>query len=139
MQNHLIDPTFFYDAIDEFAFTYRIFILSKKEIDGAGKQRIAHTESTISGSLQSKDVILSQSLEGNATPTNYRFYCKSLYQLNIGDIIEYKDMYLRVDGVRDLDEFGVRSASLSMLELTGYRNLQDYFNYLNGVEYVWYL
>ena len=36
-QNHVIDPTYFYDAIEEFAFNYTLYVNTGKNIDDYGK------------------------------------------------------------------------------------------------------
>lgn len=132
MQNHVIDPTFFYDAIEEFAFDFNIYVVDKKTVSDSGKIKTEYTKQTIRGSLQSKGTTLIQKNNGNTNTMTYMFYCKSLYRINIGDIIEYKGNYLMCDSVRDYDEYGVRSAHLQMITLTAYRDLKDYIDYIEG-------
>ena len=131
-QNHLVDPTYFYDAIEEFSFNFTIYTITNKTIDDYGNVKYTYDNAIIRGSLQSDGTRLVQSQEGNTTVVKYRFYCKSLYRINIGDIIEYKNKYLRVDFVQDYDEYGVRNCELTMIQLTAYRDLRDYIRYLNG-------
>ena len=131
-QNHLVDPTYFYDAIEEFSFNFTIYTVTNKTIDDYGNVKYTYDNAIIRGSLQSDGTRLMQSQEGNTTVVKYRFYCKSLYRINIGDIIEYKNKYLRVDFVQDYDEYGVRNCELTMIQLTAYRDLRDYIRYLNG-------
>ena len=131
-QNHVIDPTYFYDCIEEFSFNFTIYTVTNKTIDDYGNVKYTYDNAIIRGSLQSDGTRLVQSQEGNTTVVKYRFYCKSLYRINIGDIIEYKNKYLRVDFVQDYDEYGVRNCELTMIQLTAYRDLRDYIRYLNG-------
>lgn len=131
-QNHIVDPTFFYDAIEEFSFNYDIYVIVKKELNEAGKTVITFDKQIIRGSLQSQGTVLVQSETGNMTMMRYDFYCKSLYRINIGDVIVYKNRYLLCKEVRDYDEYGVRSASLEQIQLSSYRDLRDYIRYLNG-------
>lgn len=131
-QNHVIDPTFFYDAIEEFSFNYTLYVVTGKSINDAGKTVTTFTTQSVRGSLQSQGTKLEQSLEGNTTTIEYNFYCKSLYRINIGDVLVYKNNYLMVDSVRDYDEFGCRSCTLKQIQLTAYRDLTDYVQYLNG-------
>lgn len=131
-QNHVIDPTFFYDAIEEFSFNYDIYVIVKKGLNEAGKTAITFDKQIIRGSLQSQSAVLVQSETGNMTTMRYDFYCKSLYRINIGDVIVYKNRYLLCKEVRDYDEYGVRSASLEQIQLSSYRDLRDYIRYLNG-------
>lgn len=135
-QNHVIDPTFFYDAIEEFSFNYDIYVIVKKDLNEAGKTVITFDKQIIRGSLQSQGTVLVQSETGNMTTMRYDFYCKSLYRINIGDVIVYKNRYLLCKEVRDYDEYGVRSASLEQIQLTAYRDLRDYVKYLKGEELV---
>lgn len=136
-QNHLIDPTYFYDAIEEFSFDYNIYVLDGEgTVDEYGNRRLSYTNSIIRGSLQSDGIKLIQSKEGNTHEHSYRFYCKSLYRINIGDIIEYQNNYLRVNFVQDYDEYGVREAKLEMIKLTAYRDFADYLKYLRGEKLV---
>ena len=131
-QNHVIDPTFFYDAIEEFSFNYDIYVIVKKGLNEAGKTVITFDKQIIRGSVQSQGTVLVQSETGNMTTMRYDFYCKSLYRINIGDVIVYKNRYLLCKEVRDYDEYGVRSASLEQIQLTAYRDLHDYVKYLKG-------
>lgn len=131
-QNHVVDPTFFYDAIEEFSFNYDIYVIVKKCLNEAGKTAITFDKQIIRGSLQSQGTVLVQSETGNMTMMRYDFYCKSLYRINIGDVIVYKNRYLLCKEVRDYDEYGVRSASLEQIQLSSYRDLRDYIRYLNG-------
>lgn len=135
-QNHLVDPTYFYDAIEEFSFNYVIYVLSNKTIDEYGDTKSCYSRQIIRGSLQSQGNRLVQSLQGNTTEYTYKFYCKSLYRINIGDVLEYKGNYLRVDHVQDYDEYGVRECSLTMIQLTAYRDLADYIAYQIGEKLV---
>ena len=135
-QNHVIDPTYFYDCIEEFSFNYSIFVVTGKTLDDYGNSVLTYTNQTIRGSLQCQGVNLSQSKKGNADEMKYRFYCKSLYRIDIGDILKYKNRYLRVDGVTEYDEYGVRECALTMIDLTQYRDLSDYIKYLEGEKLV---
>lgn len=136
MQNHVIDPTYFYDCVEEFSFDYNIYVVEKKEIDASGNVKRTYSKNVIRGSLQSQGVELRQSKDGNTKEMRYNFYCKSLYRIDIGDIIEYKNRYLRVESVKDFDEYGVRECSLRMVQLTKYRDLADYIKYLQGEKLV---
>ena len=136
MQNHVIDPTYFYDCIEEFSFDYNIYVVEKKEIDASGNVKRTYSKNVIRGSLQSQGVELRQSKDGNTKEMRYNFYCKSLYRIDIGDIIEYKNRYLRVESVKDFDEYGVRECSLRMVQLTKDRDLADYVKYLQGEKLV---
>lgn len=135
-QNHVIDPTYFYDCIEEFSFNYNIFVVTGKTLDDYGNSVLTYRNETIRGSLQCQGVNLSQSKNGNTDEMKYRFYCKSLYRIDIGDILKYKNRYLRVDGVTEYDEYGVRECALTMIDLTQYRDLSDYIKYLEGEKLV---
>lgn len=131
-QNHVIDPTFFYDAIEQFAFDYDIFVVNNEKLDDYGRIVHTFTKSTIRGSLQSQGNRLVQNKEGNTHSMKYEFYCKSLYRIDIGDFIHYKDKWLHVDEVHDFDEWGVRWVSLTMVNLTSYKDLEEYVKYIDG-------
>lgn len=131
-QNHVIDPTYFFDVIEEFSFDYIIFVATKKELDSRGRRIISYEMQTIRGSLQSRGKNLNQSKDGNTISMSYDFYCKSLYRIDINDVIYYKGNYLMCDSTHDYDEYGVRQASLKMIKLTAYRDLANYVQYLRG-------
>lgn len=131
-QNHVIDPTYFFDAIEEFSFNYTIFVVSKKELDSRGRRIASYDMQTIRGSLQTQGKRLVQSKDGNTIELMYDFYCKSLYRIDIGDVIYDKGNYLMCESSHDYDEYGVRSATLRMIKLTAHRDLADYVNYLKG-------
>ena len=132
-QNHLVDPTYFFDAIEEFSFNFRIFVkIDESQIDEYGKIHARYDLQTIRGSLQSQGTHIRRSKEGNTEERIYNFYCKSLYRINIGDVILYKGNYMICTDVQDYDEYGCRSAVLKMIQLTSYRDLADYVAYLKG-------
>lgn len=135
-KNHLIDPFYFYDAIEEFAFDYDIYVQTKETTDEYFRTTHSYEKQSIRGSLQTNGLSLRQSKTGNTQENTYRFYCKSLYRINIGDFICYKEQWLHVDSIHEYDEWGVREASLSMVQLSSYRDLEDYVNYINGVKLV---
>lgn len=133
MQNHVIDPTYFYDAIEEFSFNFKLYVLTGKTRDlDTGKTKSTYTTEIVRGSLQSQGQRLNQTNDGNTVTVQYNFYCKSFYRISIGDILEYKNLYLRVDSVQDYDEYGCRQCSMSMIQLTAYRDLADYIKYQQG-------
>lgn len=135
-QNHLIDPTYFYDAIEEFSFDYIIYVLKEVTQNDRGLDKYSYYKTIIRGSLQSSGVREQQNKSGTTQSKEYKFYCKSLYRISIGDVIEYKNNYYRVNFVQDYDEYGVREVSLAMIQLTAYRDLYDYIKYLNGTKLV---
>lgn len=135
-QNHVIDPTFFNDAILEFAFNYDWFPMTGWKVDDMGRRIASFDKKVINGSLQPQTGSISFNKEGNTNQLKYNFYCKSLYRIDKGDFIFYKNRYLHVDGIQDYDEWGVREAYLTMVNLTDYRDFQDYLKYLNGEKIV---
>lgn len=135
-QNHNIDPTFFWDAIEEFSFNYNLYVNTSKTVDEYGRRVLKYTQQIVRGSLQSSGSQVSRSKQGNTDSKSYNFYCKSLYRIDKNDILEYKNEYFIVNSVQDYDEFGVRSCTLSMISLTNYKDLADYIKYLKGEKLV---
>lgn len=136
-QNHIVDPYFLWEAIEEFTFEYDIYVVvNKQQIDDYGRRVTQYEHNTIFGSLQPTETRINRSKDGNTISKTYDFYCKSLYRINIGDVIKYKNNYLLVESVHEYDEYGVRSCSLKMIDLTAYRDLADYIKYLNGTKIV---
>lgn len=132
LQNHVIDPTYFYDAIEEFAFDYKLYVNTDKGVDDYGRRVLKYSLQTIRGSLQSEGSTVNRSKTGNTDTKIYNFYCKSLYRINKNDILEYQNNYYIVTFVQDYDEWGVRNAQLKNIQLTQYRDLMDYIKYLQG-------
>ena len=130
--NHVIDPTFFYDALNEFSFNYDAYIQTGMTVDDYGKQIATYEQKTITGSIQSQGTSLQQAKKGNTNSTTYNFYCKSLFRIAIGDFIHYQDKWLYVTSVNDYDEWGVRSCVLEMTDLMSHKDLADYVAYING-------
>lgn len=131
-QNHVVDPTYFYEAIEQFSFNFDWYPVKDTEIDELGKRVLKYGKETIRGSLQSKGTRLNQNVNRNSEDIQYEFYCKSLYRISIGDFIFYKNRWLRVFTVNDFDEYGVRSAVLQMVELNNYKDFKEYLKYLRG-------
>lgn len=132
VKRHIVDPTFFDDAIHQFDISLDWYVRTDKTVNELGQLINTYTKSTIVGSLQSKGVKLTQKNSGNVEEMTYNFYCKSLYRIKIGDFIEYYDKYLMVDSVQDYDEWGVREASLIEVNLMQQNDLLEYIKYLNG-------
>lgn len=135
-QNHVIDPTFFWDAIEEFSFDYTLYVNTSKTVDDYGKRVLGYTVETIRGSLQSTGSQVNRSKSGNTDTKTYNFYCKSLYRIEKNDILEYNNEYYICTRVQDYDEYGVRSAELNMIQLTQYTDLANYVKYLQGEDLV---
>ena len=130
--NHVIDKTFFYDAIEQFAFNYTFYNCTNKYIDEYGRERYTYSQSKIRGSLQTNGTSIRQSQKGNTNELSYEFYCKSLFQISEGDFIYYENNYLRVTSVKQYNEYGVRQCHLQMVQLSSYRDLSDYIDFING-------
>lgn len=130
--NHLIDPTFFFDAIEEFSFSYNIFVVNKNGVDDYGNTKLTYEKKVIRGSLQIQTKRERQSKDGNTNEVQYKFYCKSLYRIDVGDILEYNGDFLRCNETHPYDEYGCREASLTMINLAAYRDFADYIKYLRG-------
>lgn len=135
-QNHVIDPTFFYDCIEQFAFDYDAYIVKNREADEYGRLKYQFDKVVIRGSLQSKGLSIRQDMKGNMQEMKYEFYCKSLYRIKDGDFIRYKDKWLHVDEVFDYDEYGVRQVNLTMVQLAAYKDLEEYVRYIEGRQFV---
>lgn len=131
-QNHVVDPTYFYDAIEMFAFNFTLYHKTNEEKDENFNVVSTYESTIVRGSLQSQGSKVNRSKKGNTNSHDYNFYCKSLYRIHIDDIMEYKNNYYIVNDVRDYDEWGVRSASLSLITLTEYRDFAEYLKYLEG-------
>ena len=41
-QNHVIDPTYFYDAIEEFSFDYDLYVNTGKTVDNMGRRVLTY-------------------------------------------------------------------------------------------------
>lgn len=132
IQNHVIDPSYFYDAIEEFSFNYQLYSKTEKVIDDYGRVTFRFTNYIIRGSLQSEGTRINRSKDGNTTELSYKFYCKSLYRISIGDFILYKNNWMIVEEVQDYDEYGVREATLKGVQLIHYKDLLEYVKYLQG-------
>lgn len=135
-KNHLIDPHFFYDAIEEFAFDYDIYVDTGTKMDDAHRLIHSYEKQSIRGSLQTQGLSHTMSKKGNIEEQSYNFYCKSLYRIDIDDFIFYKGIWLKVESIHEYDEWGVREASLKMVQLSAYRDLADYVKYLEGEKIV---
>lgn len=134
--NHLIDPTYFFDAIDEFTFEYTAYIYNNAGVDEYGNTKRSFTKQQIFGSLQIQNKAERKSKDGNTADVTYRFYSKSLYRLNFGDVIEYDGMYLRVNDVKPYNEFGVREVGLVMIQLSAYRDFAEYIKVVKGEQLI---
>lgn len=136
-QNHVIDPTFFWDAIQMIGeFEYDVYVFVEHDKDEDYKVTKTYNKTTIKGSLQSQGNKVIKEVTGNKTEHIYEFYCRSLYRINNGDFIEYKGKLLLVYETHDFDEYGVRWAALKEVNLYEYQDLQDYMAYLEGEKFV---
>jgi hypothetical protein len=136
MQHHFIDPYFFLDALLEFATEFEWYPLIGYEVDDMGRRVSKFDKQSIVGSLQPQTGSINFRLEGNTHSLKYKFYCMSKYRINLGDFIYYHNRYLHVDEIQEYDEAGVRECSLTMINLTDYRDFESYINYINGTKTV---
>ena len=134
--NHVIDPTFFFPAIEIFSFNYEAYIRTGVTIDELRNKHDAYTQKTIRGSLQSQGKKVVQSENGNTTVHEYKFYCKSLYRIDEEDYIYYKRKWLKVTDVQDWDEYGCRECTLIETDIRAYKDLLEYVKYIKGVEII---
>ena len=131
-QHHFIDPLFFLDAVLEFGVEYDWYVTKGYIIDDMGRRIAQFDKQNIFGSLQPQSGSINFSTTGNTTSLKYKFYCMSKYRINYGDFIHYHERYLHVDEVQEYDEAGVREVSLTMINLSDYRDFEDYIKYLDG-------
>ena len=132
VKRHIVDPTFFDDALHEFDFAVDWYVRTSKTQNALGKMINLYTKTTIIGSLQSRGVDYRQRKEGNVEEMRYDFFCKSLYRIKNGDYLNYKNKWLKVDRVQDYDEWGVRECSTIEVNLMQENDLNEYVKYLNG-------
>ena len=132
LQNHVVDPTWFDDAIELFAFDYDWYVQAGFKCDELGRRITKFDKLTIRGSLQPGRTTHQFSKDGNTDTMTYDFYCKNIYRITNGDFIIYKNRCLLVDDWNDYDEYGVRSCRLRLVNLNNYKDLKEYLDYLNG-------
>lgn len=134
---HVMDPTFFVPAIDEFKFGYEFYHVVGHGRDEYGRITTKYEQTTIYGSLQPETPSYEQSPTGNMVTKRFRFYCLSLYRIDLGDFIHKGDEWLRVNApAMAYDEYGVRECGLEMVDLASYRDLADYVAYIEGKKLV---
>ena len=131
--SRIIDPNFFDQAINEFKFTYIWYVETGIRIDDLGRRIPSFDKRTIEMSLQPDQSRLVQTSQGNHHELTYKWYCKAIYRVNIGDFFfVLSGNYLHVDSVQSYDGWGVRQGSCTMVNLSQYKNLEDYIKYING-------
>ena len=137
-RNHVIDPTFFNDAIAEFGFYYDWYIQDSISLDELRCLKTTYKKLEIYGSLQTQGSSLNFRTDGNTEKNKYNFYCSSLYRIKIGDFIYDNNLkkWLHVDSVHEYDEWGVRSCTLTMIELMNYKDLEESVRFLEGEEFI---
>ena len=130
--NHLVDPSYFDDAIEQFEFDYVWLHCKGLEVDELGNQKNTYEQLPLRGSLQPQGYKRENNKEGNTETRPFMFYCKSIYRIDVGDIVIYNNIYLMVDGINLYDEYGVRSCSLESIDIAQYRDLQEAVKCLTG-------
>lgn len=134
MAKRIIDRTYFWDVDDEFKKAYDWYVVTSNELDEMGIRTKTFEKKTIWGSLQPSPTSLNQKKEGNTETLTYDFYCKDKYQVKIGDYI-YKndwddDQWLLCDSVTNYNDFGVRNAHFTMVNLNTDKDFQTYLQRL---------
>lgn len=130
--NHLIDPSYFDDAIEEFSFDYDWYHIVGMEIDELGNQKHSFEKMTLRGSLQPGSTRRRMDKEGMVETKPYEFYCKSIYRISSGDFIKFNEEWLIVTSVQMYDEYGVRHVSLESADMALYQDLLEAEKALNG-------
>lgn len=136
MRHHIIDPAFFLDVISMYGTNYTAYLVSGVEINEYGMQKSKFEKVEVFGSLQSQGSRLIQKTTGNTVSSQFKFYCKSLYRLKIGDFMIQGSNLLHVIEVQSYDEYGVRECTLEMTQLNEHRDLHEFIRFLNGDEIV---
>lgn len=132
MGKHIIDPTFFYDVIEEFTFSYNIYVREGVTSDENFNRKNTYSKTEIEGSFQGQGLRVKQDSKGNTETETVKFYCKSIYRINKYDVLEYNGNYYVVDEVINYDEYGVREASASMINLAQRQDFSDWLKYIRG-------
>lgn len=132
MNNHLIDTSYFDDAIEEFSFDYDWYHVSGQVVDDYGNQKNTFIKLPLRGSLQPKTRTRQMNKEGMTETREYDFYCKSIYRIDSGDFINYQNDWLIVTSVSPYDEYGVREVHLESANPAMYRDLQEAIKALSG-------
>lgn len=135
MSNHVINPNYFDDAVEEFSFDYVWWHVTGQIVDEYGNQKNTFTRLPLRGSLQPHSYSRSLNKEGMTEVRTYSFYCKSIYRIDSGDFINYQNDWLIVKGVEPYDEYGVRTVELESANPAMYRDLMEAIKALTG-EYV---
>lgn len=132
MRRHIIDPKFFDDAIDMYAFKYVAYIVRDVKRDQYGMQKSTFDKVIVKGSLQSQGARSNKSKTGNTVSHEYRFYHSSKYRLNIGDFIIYDDKLLLINDSQPYKEYGVMECTLEMAQLNEHRDLAEFIHLQTG-------
>ncbi len=136
MRHHVIDPTFFLDAISMYGTNYDAYLVSGVEMNEYGMQKSKFEKVEVFGSLQTQGTRLIQKTSGNVVSNQFKFYCSSLYRLRIGDFIVHGANLLHVIDMQPYDEYGVRECTLEMTQLNEHQDLHEFIRFLNGDEIV---
>ena len=133
MDGHIIDPTYFYDAVEEFAFNYVIYHKYEGDsIDEYGRATPNYKKDIIRGSFQTQGTSVKRDVKGNTMSEEVNFYCTSLYRIHENDIIERNGNYYLCGSTHNYDEWGVREASLTMKQLYELRDFEEWLKYQTG-------
>lgn len=136
MRHHVIDPSFFLDAISMYGTNYNAYLVSGVEMNEYGMQKSKFENVEVFGSLQTQGTRLTQKTSGNIVSNQFKFYCKSLYRLRIGDFMVQGANLLHVIDMQPYDEYGVRECTLEMTQLNEHQDLHEFVRFLNGDEIV---
>lgn len=130
---HIVDPTFFDDALAEFDDEYTVYVAGNLIIDDYGNQKRTYSAHKIRGSLQSEEKRINKSANGgNTYQWQFQFYCKSSYPIDIHDYLLADGKLLLVTGVTCRDEAGVRWCSLEMTNLADPKDLEKFNKFEDG-------
>lgn len=130
--NHVIDPSYFDDCIEQFSFDYTWYHITGLDVDDLGNQKNTFTKLIIKGSMQPQGNKRTLKKDGMVEVRNYEFYCKSIYRIDSGDFIDYNNDWLIVTDVEPYDEYGVRKVRLESANPAMYRDLQEAEKCLTG-------
>lgn len=130
--NHIIDPSYFDDCIEQFSFNYDWYHITGLNVDDLGNQKNTFTKFIIKGSLQPRGNRRQMKKEGMVEVRSYDFYCKSIYRIDTGDFICYNNDWLIVDSVEPYDEYGVRHVTLESANMAIYKDLLEAQKCLSG-------
>lgn len=124
------DKTFFWNSLRVFEKEYDVYVKDDIRIDEYGNRKISFATYKVFLVLETMGRSKQTNQKGNYLTNIYKWYSRDTYRLDVGDFIQAGSKTIMITEVRENDDYGVREGSGEVIDLSNYRDLDEFIKTL---------